>query len=265
MIAYWLMSASTAAATAALSSGGQAKSGKPWARLTAPAATASRFISRMTDSVKPSAFAEIRGASSPESSRVNPAQTSRRGIDSRHVAPEERLAVEVHLEIDRQVECVGVAGLRRARPDLGLERDARASGRRRRRRGWRARDPRRDAVSVSVSAAYRRRPSSRMSSPPSWMVTVVVPAMTSFVIRQTGSSAAPSAADLGKVRRRRLEGRDRDIARTAGGRHDRQHERATASPARGGARTRPDGGMARSPARPTRRPTRGSGGPAANR
>ncbi len=36
VIAYWLMSASTASATARLSSGGQAKSGKPWARLTAP-------------------------------------------------------------------------------------------------------------------------------------------------------------------------------------------------------------------------------------
>src|SRR3954468_6251828 len=61
VIAYWLMSASTAAATAALSSGGQAKSGKPCARLTAPAATARRFISRMTDSVNRSAFAEMRG------------------------------------------------------------------------------------------------------------------------------------------------------------------------------------------------------------
>ena len=38
VIAYWLRSSSTASATASLSSGGQAKSGKPWARLTAPAA-----------------------------------------------------------------------------------------------------------------------------------------------------------------------------------------------------------------------------------
>ncbi len=61
VIAYWLMSSWTAAAAAALSSGGQAKSGNPWARLTAPAATASRFISRITDSVKRSALAEMRG------------------------------------------------------------------------------------------------------------------------------------------------------------------------------------------------------------
>ena len=61
VMAYWLMSSATAAAAAALSSGGHGKSGKPWARLTAPAATASRFISRMTDSVKRSALAEILG------------------------------------------------------------------------------------------------------------------------------------------------------------------------------------------------------------
>src|SRR5690349_20009713 len=60
VIAYWLWSALTASATAAFSSGGQAKSGKPWARLTAPAATASRFISRMTDSVNYSALRLIR-------------------------------------------------------------------------------------------------------------------------------------------------------------------------------------------------------------
>ena len=60
VIAYWLWSALTASATAALSSGGQAKSGKPWARLTAPAATARRFISRMTDSVNDSALRLIR-------------------------------------------------------------------------------------------------------------------------------------------------------------------------------------------------------------
>src|SRR5690349_10237743 len=56
VIAYWLWSAFTASVTAAFSSGGQAKSGNPWARLTAPAATASRFISRMTDSVNDSAL-----------------------------------------------------------------------------------------------------------------------------------------------------------------------------------------------------------------
>ena len=61
VMAYWLTSSWTAAAAAALSSGGQAKSGKPWARLTAPAATARRFISRMTDSVNRSALAEMRG------------------------------------------------------------------------------------------------------------------------------------------------------------------------------------------------------------
>src|SRR3982751_4401299 len=55
------MSAWTAAAAASLSSGGHGKSGKPCARLTAPAATARRFISRMTDSVNRSARAEIRG------------------------------------------------------------------------------------------------------------------------------------------------------------------------------------------------------------
>ena len=60
VIAYWLMSASTASATARLSSGGQAKSGKPCARLTAPWATATRFISRMTDSVNDSAFRLMR-------------------------------------------------------------------------------------------------------------------------------------------------------------------------------------------------------------
>ena len=43
-----------------MSSGGQAKSGNPWARLTAPWSIACRFISRMTDSVKLAAFAEIR-------------------------------------------------------------------------------------------------------------------------------------------------------------------------------------------------------------
>ena len=57
------MSSWTAADAASLSSGGQAKSGKPCARLTAPCSIACRFISRMTDSVKLAAFAEIRAAS----------------------------------------------------------------------------------------------------------------------------------------------------------------------------------------------------------
>ena len=60
VIAYWLTSAKSAAAAASFSSCGAAKSGKPWARLTAPASTASRFISRMTDSVNDSALALIR-------------------------------------------------------------------------------------------------------------------------------------------------------------------------------------------------------------
>ena len=83
-MAYWLMSASTAAAAAAFSSGGQAKSGKPWARLTAPAATASRFISRMTDSVNRSALAEI-GRRVMAGSLVaarDAGQTSRRSMTS---------------------------------------------------------------------------------------------------------------------------------------------------------------------------------------
>ena len=61
VMAYWLMSSWTARAAASLSSDGQAKSGKPWARLTAPASTARRFISRMTDSVKLAALTEMRG------------------------------------------------------------------------------------------------------------------------------------------------------------------------------------------------------------
>ena len=59
VMAYWLRSALTASATARLSCGGHAKSGKPWARLTTPCSTASRFISRITDSVKRPALAEI--------------------------------------------------------------------------------------------------------------------------------------------------------------------------------------------------------------
>src|SRR5215207_5059355 len=59
-IAYWLTSANSAAAAASLSSVGAGKSGKPWARLTAPAWTARRFISRMTDSVKLSALRLMR-------------------------------------------------------------------------------------------------------------------------------------------------------------------------------------------------------------
>ena len=64
VIAYWLMSSWSASMAAPRSSHGLSKSGKPWARLTAPASTASRFISRMTDSVKLAARAEI-AASGP--------------------------------------------------------------------------------------------------------------------------------------------------------------------------------------------------------
>jgi hypothetical protein len=60
VIAYWLTSAKSAAAAASLRSVGAGKSGKPCARLTAPASTASRFISRMTDSVNEAALRLIR-------------------------------------------------------------------------------------------------------------------------------------------------------------------------------------------------------------
>ena len=50
-----------ASAAASLSSGGHAKSGNPWARLTAPWAAASRLMSRITDSVNDAAFREIDG------------------------------------------------------------------------------------------------------------------------------------------------------------------------------------------------------------
>src|SRR6478672_10112672 len=59
-IAYWLTSAKIASAAACLSSSGAGKSGKPWARLTAPWAIARRFISRMTDSVNREALALMR-------------------------------------------------------------------------------------------------------------------------------------------------------------------------------------------------------------
>ena len=61
VIAYWLTSSWSASMAAPRSSQGLSKSGKPWARLTAPASTASRFISRMTDSVKLADLAEMRG------------------------------------------------------------------------------------------------------------------------------------------------------------------------------------------------------------
>ncbi len=52
VMAYWLTSSSMAFLAASLSSCGQAKSGKPWARLTPPEAAQSRDISRITDSWK---------------------------------------------------------------------------------------------------------------------------------------------------------------------------------------------------------------------
>src|SRR5215204_421875 len=58
--AYWLTSSLMAAAAARLRSSGAGKSGKPCERLTAPCLSASRVISRMTDSVKRPAFCETR-------------------------------------------------------------------------------------------------------------------------------------------------------------------------------------------------------------
>src|SRR5258708_39412470 len=53
------MSSEMACRAASLTSAGAAKSGKPCERLTAPCFMARRVISRMTDSVNCSAFAEI--------------------------------------------------------------------------------------------------------------------------------------------------------------------------------------------------------------
>jgi hypothetical protein len=79
-MAYWLMSASIAAFAASLSSGGQAKSGKPWARLTASWIAAWRVISRITDSVNEAARAETRARSV-----IGPLCRVRRGCDGRCV------------------------------------------------------------------------------------------------------------------------------------------------------------------------------------
>src|SRR3954453_7523601 len=62
VMAYWLTSASIAALAASLSSGGQEKSGKPWERLIPSCCRHRRVISRITDSVKVSAFALMRCA-----------------------------------------------------------------------------------------------------------------------------------------------------------------------------------------------------------
>src|SRR6266699_5210825 len=58
VMAYWLMSSAMALRAASLISSGAAKSGNPWDRLTARCFKASRVISRITDSVNCSAFAE---------------------------------------------------------------------------------------------------------------------------------------------------------------------------------------------------------------
>src|SRR5579863_2044614 len=60
VMAYWLMSAAMACCAADLISAGAGKSGKPCERFTAPCFSARRVISRITDSVKRSAFAERR-------------------------------------------------------------------------------------------------------------------------------------------------------------------------------------------------------------
>src|SRR5690606_10384012 len=60
VIAYWFRSASIARFAASLIAGGAGKSGKPWARLTAPCCCASRVIARITDSVKTAAFADVK-------------------------------------------------------------------------------------------------------------------------------------------------------------------------------------------------------------
>ena len=69
VMAYWLTSPSMAAMAAAFSSAGQAKSGKPWARFTAPWRSAIRVMSRITDSVKRPALAEVRGIVPPSGDR----------------------------------------------------------------------------------------------------------------------------------------------------------------------------------------------------
>src|SRR5207342_3514004 len=102
VMAYWLMSSWTAFAAASFSSGGHGKSGNPWARLTAPCCTASRFISRMTDSVKLAALAEIRGWLMARSLRRDSHELARDPFPPS--AFEERLVVKLDLELDSQVE-----------------------------------------------------------------------------------------------------------------------------------------------------------------
>src|SRR5262249_55136874 len=59
VIAYWLISSEMACRAASLIASGAAKSGKPWDKFTALCFSASRVISRITDSVNCSALAEI--------------------------------------------------------------------------------------------------------------------------------------------------------------------------------------------------------------
>src|SRR5687767_15289323 len=58
VIAYWLTSAAIASIALRLMSSGAEKSGKPCERFTAPCFSASRVISRITDSVNELAFSE---------------------------------------------------------------------------------------------------------------------------------------------------------------------------------------------------------------
>src|SRR5262245_3486158 len=59
--AYWFLSASIARRAASFIGSGAGKSGKPWARFTPPSRVHTRDISRITDSVKREALAEVRG------------------------------------------------------------------------------------------------------------------------------------------------------------------------------------------------------------
>ena len=112
---------------------GTAKSGKPWARLTAPCCTASRFISRMTDSVKLAALAEMRGRVMPRSLRPS-AQTSWRGIRSCQRRSKNRSpSRSTSRSTARSKASASLVWRLRARISIACATSA--SGRRRRRRG----------------------------------------------------------------------------------------------------------------------------------
>src|ERR1700722_16092684 len=93
VMAYWLMSAEMASCAARLISAGAGKSGKPCERFTALCRSASRVISRITDSVKRSAFEESFGLVAVARSRdggvilcsVEPAVDIRVARDDLHV------------------------------------------------------------------------------------------------------------------------------------------------------------------------------------